>query len=429
MQEVRAVAGNPNEGKKVVILVTHSPFILDFRSLDDVKSVISFDLERSVPRHIRDITTAASGRLSALVPRLNVDHKQLFFSDNPIFVEGIFDSQMLQTIQECRGVSIAGAGSCVINAGGCEEVNRYLDLCVAFGKKAFFLYDLDSLFSGNLRACIRGDESISDFLATIGVDANFGRYCGQLDRNLSEIINAVRENESAALRGLKDYLDSLADGEWSNDQWARARVAVLIQLHKNRQSLVDAISTQTIQEVEGRLNQITNALRLRNVVLLPGGAIEHYLPSYQGDLFRLDHAAKRKAIDAEVVFLSNGATDEELNLRYGALLEAIKFFPAKFEVDLDKTLMDYLTKYIVELQGLVVRKPDIQTAQITQALKVLMPGVDRIFEIGSFERGQDNQFSAKVVLKGQLGKSGRFVSVTHQTNAGMRQFSIQQKNP
>jgi hypothetical protein len=93
MQEVRKVAGNPSEGKKAVILVTHSPFILDFKSIDDVKSVFSFDLQHSLPRNIQDIDAALSSRLSTLVPRLNVHHKQLFFSDNPIFVEGAVECQ------------------------------------------------------------------------------------------------------------------------------------------------------------------------------------------------------------------------------------------------------------------------------------------------------------------------------------------------
>ncbi|MDP2883629.1 MAG: AAA family ATPase, partial [Ignavibacteria bacterium] len=171
MQEVRKIAGDPSvdKKKKVVFLVTHSPFILDFRSIEDVKSVISFNLNHSIPNHILNLDPAMTTKLSTLVPRLNVHHKQLFFSDNPIFVEGILDAQLVGTMQEARGVSVAGAGSCIIDAGGCEEVNRYLDLCIAFGKSAYFLYDLDSLFGGNLRACVKDDGSVQSFLATAGV--------------------------------------------------------------------------------------------------------------------------------------------------------------------------------------------------------------------------------------------------------------------
>ena len=46
MEEVRKIAGSPAESskQKVVFLITHSPFILDLRLEDDIKSVISFDL-------------------------------------------------------------------------------------------------------------------------------------------------------------------------------------------------------------------------------------------------------------------------------------------------------------------------------------------------------------------------------------------------
>ena len=54
MQEVRKVAGDldVNPGKKIVFLITHSPFMLDLQSEDDVNSIISFDLQESVPRQV-----------------------------------------------------------------------------------------------------------------------------------------------------------------------------------------------------------------------------------------------------------------------------------------------------------------------------------------------------------------------------------------
>jgi hypothetical protein len=140
LQEARKVAGNPEQGngKKVLFFVTHSPFILDFRSVDDLRSVISFDLLHGNPRRIEVADNRSESELAKLVPRLNVHHKQLFFSDNPIFVEGILDSRMIHGIQEARGVSTAASGSCIIDAGGCEEVNHYLKLCDALGQEGVF---------------------------------------------------------------------------------------------------------------------------------------------------------------------------------------------------------------------------------------------------------------------------------------------------
>ena len=50
-------------------------------------------------------------------------------------------------------------------------MTHYLELCQALGKKAHFVYDLDSLFRGRLRSCIGDDNSIRSLLAFAGVGA------------------------------------------------------------------------------------------------------------------------------------------------------------------------------------------------------------------------------------------------------------------
>ena len=90
IQEARKVAGRHIAGtsRKGVLLITHSPFILDLRTMDDIQSVFCFSADHSPPRFIGALQKAESDRLVSLIPRLNVHHKQLFFADNPIFVEG-----------------------------------------------------------------------------------------------------------------------------------------------------------------------------------------------------------------------------------------------------------------------------------------------------------------------------------------------------
>ena len=65
MEEVRKVGGNPNEDdrKKLLFLITHSPFILDLRTNDDLRSVISFDLNYSKPRQVAQSNPEATSAL------------------------------------------------------------------------------------------------------------------------------------------------------------------------------------------------------------------------------------------------------------------------------------------------------------------------------------------------------------------------------
>ena len=135
MEEVRKVAGSARESpkQKIVFLITHSPFILDLRMEDDIRSVISFDLDYSVPKQLARVAPELPWEEFA-AGRVNSHGKQLFFSDNPIFVEGPLDAAMIEASMEARGISAAAAGSCIIDCGGAEVVNDYLMLCQALKK-------------------------------------------------------------------------------------------------------------------------------------------------------------------------------------------------------------------------------------------------------------------------------------------------------
>ncbi len=261
MNEVRKMSGDPTEDsrRKVVFLTTHSPFIVDIRSEDDLKSVISFGAG-GIPRQIvRDSQGVASDRHFTI--RLNAHHKQFFFSDNPVFVEGISDAQLVVSLMESSGNSVAGGGSCVIDAGGAEEVNQYVALCRELGKDAHFLYDLDSLFSGNLRSCIRKDETIQGFLMSAGLGDDIAKYCGALDHKITGLIDKVMANKVPTnLKRLREYLSVFGvRAQWDNGQYAKARTAVMTAVSLYRDDLA-SVAEKEVEDIEGRLRRIVDAL-------------------------------------------------------------------------------------------------------------------------------------------------------------------------
>ena len=241
MKEAQQVASKLHSGtsKKTLFLITHSPFIVDIRNWDDLKSVMCFDLQFSEPRRVPQDIDETKSRLSHLIPRINIHHKQLFFSDNPIFVEGVLDSQIIKAIQEFRNVSITAAGSCLIEVGGREELNKYVQLCTALGKEAYFFYDLDSLFLGNLRQCVNEEYRISELGATLGLGDNFAQYCGGLDRVLTKAIKEIRNCKIDELSELREYLNRiLENGKNDVQKLGKARVAVLIKLKQCEDAFV-----------------------------------------------------------------------------------------------------------------------------------------------------------------------------------------------
>ena len=427
-EEVRKLAGNPstNSKKKVIFLITHSPFMLDLRTSEDLKSIISFDLKYSEPTQIARLDLDISST-DSFIRRLNAHHKQLFFSDNPVFVEGINDAQYIEAMMEAHGVSVAGAGSCIIDAGGVEEVNQFMKLCQGLGKTAYFLYDLDSLFSGNLGACVGSDESIKSFLASAGLGIDFLQYRGQLEQKLTCLIDQLLcESLPPILSQLEIFLKSLGDrSEWKPQQWAKARTATMTAISLHREDIVSVISQQLVADIEGRRDQILNALNEKNIQVLPGGTIERYLPHYSGNEYEPFSDAKQNAIRNELEELGNLSTEEELSNRYGHLYEVVCKLPSKPDVDVEPVLRDYLSDYIHELQKTVKNNPNWRRDEIQGRLNAVLPSTSVVFSIQKFERNEGRQFNATIEIIEMLGKGKRTVQVTDETNAGMGDFTIE----
>ncbi len=427
MQEVRKLVGDPtaNKKKKVVFLITHSPFMLDLRSENDLKSIISFNLEYSVPKQVANLGLDIFS-LASFMGRLNAYHKQLFFSDNPIFVEGILDARLVEAMMEARGVSVAGAGSCIIDAGGAEEVNHFLKLCQGLGKRAYFLYDLDSLFRGNLRACIREDQSVQSFLASAGLGNDFGEYCGKLDRKLTCLIDQLLKGTlSTQLVQLGNFLSDLGKrDQWDKGQWAKARTAVMTAISLYRED-VESVSKEDVADIEGRLGQIIVALKEKNIHLLPGGTIERYLPSYKGDDYKLAEDTKQQAVSDEIQKLWGPMTEAELSSRYGELYDVVCDLPSKANVDVEGVLRIHLGRYIHELQTAAVTNLSWKADQLQQHLSTVQPSIAKVFSIQKFERNQDKQFSAVIEIAEMVDQKRRVARVSNQTNAGIGDFQIE----
>jgi hypothetical protein len=308
----------------------------------------------------------------------------------------------------------------LIDVGGCEEATKYVELCRHYDKKAYFLFDLDSLFLGTLRQCLRSEGSIVEFLADLGLGADFAGYCGALDRELTEAIRTIEAaiQTEGVVASLQTYFQGLPE---EPKKLARKRVAVLVELAGNRQALLPILTERSVASIEGRLRQIQAALRAKHIILLGGGALEHYLPSYTGNRYALNDDAKKAAVRAEVALLATGALDGSLPTRYGELFRGIEELPAKPPVDTESVLRGYVSGYIHELQGLVVSKQEWGKEEIVAHFQASPAGLGRLVTLVEFERTTDREFRATLKIAGQ---QARLVKISQETNAGMRRFEF-----
>ena len=393
LEEVRKVAGHPTTdgNKKAIFLVTHSPFILDLQSIDDMRSIISFDLGYAVPKQVYGLDLSCP---EPFVRRLNAHHKQLFFSDNPVFVEGIFDAWIVQGMMEVLGVSLSGAGSCVIDANGVDEVNQYLKLSQGLGKNAHFLYDLDALFAGTLRRCINEDESIQSVLVTAGLGDDIAKYCGALEQKATALIDKLLSGSlTPQLSSLQTFLDKLGPrAHWQKEQHRRARVALMTAISKYKEDVIAKSSAVEVADIEGRLRQILAALEEKNIHVLPGGTLERYLPAFKGADFDPTPDQKRDAVFAELEVMADITTKEQLACRYTALYKAVRNFPSKDPVNLDIVLRRRLATYIHDLQQTVVEYPGWRQGEVQERMNSILPEYADVFSIQHFEKQPDDRF-------------------------------------
>jgi len=235
ISEIKKVLKNKRFNKKHIVLITHSPFILELKTIDDLKSIISFNSKFDIPSHIGNIDKKILSQFSSLIGNLNVHHKQMFFADYPIFVEGIFDSMFFQALQNKRGVSLEGAGSCLIDVGGNDKIAQYFYLSESLGKKSFFIYDLDSLFSKKLRQSADSSELTKEYLSTIGASETFQEACSDIEKNISTQVKAIIEIEDidSEFEDFQKYLKSLYNSKTDKDNWKKIRTAFLIELQSH----------------------------------------------------------------------------------------------------------------------------------------------------------------------------------------------------
>lgn len=428
IQEIRKNAGSPEEGKKVIAVVTHSPFILDILTPQDLKSTICFHSNFETPSHLFDFSEEEINSISSIIPRLNVHHKQLFFAETPVFVEGIFDSQFIKSIQEFRGVSMEGSGSCVIDVGGNTEIAHYHKLIEAYGKQAIYIYDLDSIFIRSLRTNADTDLKVKEFLAKIGAGDEFQKYCGDLEKSITKLVNDLKGKSSSDSNLLKliEYIDkTLASSD--KDKTKKTRVAFLVHLNKHRESLVNFFTEIKITAIEGKLNNIVSALKEQNVYLLKGGALEHYLPSYTSNIYQIDESKKKEALETELSKLFTDLTEPELASRYGYLYEVITKLPGNKKVDYLKPLKAHLGNVIFKIQQGVLQGLIKSKDTVPAYLGKEWESYSRVLTIENLSIGEGNKFSCLITIQDKWGIGELGIDITDKTNAGMGDFELIKK--
>lgn len=406
LQQVRSVAGDPfggDSGKKLVFLVTHSPYCIDIRSVDDLYHCLVFAQGRP-PTYVAQLEDEDKYKLRRLIPRLNTHHKQFFFSTRPVFVEGYQDQQLYTLIQEKRGRFVGAWGASIIDVGGKDELDLFFRLCRKLSIDAHFVTDLDAIFQGKLRQSVALDERCRKFIQQNGLGTEFMKVIGGLEQAIDSCIEDLLQ-ESKCESSLYELKNALS----STDDRPRRRFTFTVGLARHRESLQNILPNHNLEFIRGRLEQICRAMECAGVHVLKDGELVHYLRTYQGNPYQVSDAAKRSAFEEERQFLlTNELSEQELMTRYGALVKILDNATGSMVPDLAAHLNHLIADWIHMVQKAVVRGEVKDANSLVASPFVQWNDYSRIFELVHFEK-KPMGFTCRVRLKANVDPRQREV--------------------
>jgi hypothetical protein len=421
LNEIRKLAGDPltDPSKKLFFIITHSPYFLDLRSIDDLKSVLVCHTNK-MPSFIKneDLDNQDEYILKRFLPRFNTHHKQFFFSPNPVFVEGYTDQQIITLLFEKSALNIAASGSSVIDVGGKDELGVFFKLCNKLEINCRIIADYDAFFRGKIREVTETDDRVTCFFKQEGLGTDIPAAIGEIERKLKNIAEDIvkKEADDDDMSKLISHLNSIiSNSEKRHDVLCSTFLAILrfkdkviASVDKNKQDDVDFI--------EPRFRKICDAFERANFYIIPSGELEHYFKGTDVDYLHISN--KENLFHKEMNFLL-GLDNNEIQANYGKLLAILKKSIPHVNVDILEHLQYVIVEWIQHVQNAIKRKEvqDISTLKVNAGVNYSL--YSQLFDCrdDGLSINEDGTFTCTIKIKPALIGAEKEVSFDHETTA------------
>ncbi|MGX9249086.1 ATP-dependent nuclease [Sphingobacterium multivorum] len=362
LSEIRKCAGDPkvDPSKKLFFIITHSPYFLDLRSLDDLKSILVCHYNIP-PNYVDNLDEQDEFILKRFLPRFNTHHKQFFFSPNPVFVEGYTDQQIITLLFDKLDYNISASGSSVIDVGGKDELAVFFRLCRKLNINARIIADLDALFKGKLREVAQQDGSCINYVQNNGLGTNLSKLIGELEQKLYAIAIELitKESSDADVNHIIDFLKPIVN---ISDKRNSVITSLLIALGKFKEKILINLSIQYEGEINyilARFAHVLEAFKAGNIFIFQKGEIEHYYTQTVIDYLSFSDKDKNTSFHAERDFILSSTTSAEIETNYGELISILKASVPQIKVDLSKHLKFQIVEWLQTVQRAIGYNGDI----------------------------------------------------------------------
>jgi hypothetical protein len=172
--EMEKAAGDPELGKKIIVLATHSPSFVRLKQALDLPHFVFFTNIESLPIQLNEDTEVLKSQLlRSSIRTIGASHREAFFSERPLIVEGPSDELVLNALDVAVGTNIHAAGSHILPVIGAPNIAPAANLLRLIGKRPAIFTDLDTVIDdldlvnalntipeGRTAAELRGHESV-----------------------------------------------------------------------------------------------------------------------------------------------------------------------------------------------------------------------------------------------------------------------------
>jgi ABC-type multidrug transport system ATPase subunit len=418
LNEIRRLAGNPNNepSKKIFFIITHSPYFLDLRSVDDLKSILVCHYSQP-PNSISTLTPQDEYILKRFLPRFNTHHKQFFFSPNPVFVEGYTDQQIITLLFDKLDYNISASGSGIIDVGGKDELAVFFRLCKSLGLKARVIADLDALFRGKLREVAQLDERCNIASQEKGLGANLSSPIGELERKLKDVADdlVTKTPSDPDMVHLVDFLKPIVN---LADKRIDVIVGLLLAIQKFQDkilSLASQVQQANIIFIVHRFHLLLETFAAANIYIFPKGEIEHYYTQTALDYLHFTDTNKNTAFHTEREHILDSNDKDQLESQYSELIAILKSSVPQVSVDLSKHLKFLIIEWIQTVQRAISKGEVSGRMDLESSAKIDYKLFSQILEVTNLQVQSDKKFQCKIKIARSLTTVEREIDFSEKT--------------
>lgn len=228
LREMTRVAGDPDDGKKMVVVATHSPAMVQIKKPGDLPRFVFFNDANTPPKQVSaDAGILKSEKLSRFVQSLGASHREALFAQRPLLVEGSSDETIVMALDAALGTHLHAAGGHVLPAGGTGEIPAAVKLLRLTGKDPAVLVDLDA-FTDSLDLVNRFNEVEQGAVAAN--EAGHGSLYEAAESAYSDLSDAVENHWDSIAPVAEEHPYWGSGGDGGEDEFNRKRRAVAATL-------------------------------------------------------------------------------------------------------------------------------------------------------------------------------------------------------